>query len=62
MSTKSPSMLPVAGLLVALAAVAPSLVPLAAQEPQIISGLKQPESHRPRTGCSFWPSRPRDRA
>ncbi len=42
MSTKSPSML-VAGLLVALATVA-SPVPLAAQEPQIISGLKQPES------------------
>jgi sugar lactone lactonase YvrE len=34
---------PVAGSLVALAALA-SLAPLAAQEPQIITGLKQPES------------------
>ncbi len=42
MSTKSLSVLS-AGTLVALAAAA-SPVPLAAQEPQIITGLKQPES------------------
>jgi sugar lactone lactonase YvrE len=42
MSTKSPST-PFAGVLVALAVVT-SPAPLAAQEPRIIAGLKQPES------------------
>ncbi len=60
MSRKSLSTSSVAAL-VALG-IAASPAPLAGQEARIIAGLKQPESHRPRTGCSFWPSRPRDRA